>query len=74
MIFRRLLRNHLNETFGRFLSPEQMDGVAADLSEWSCFKVIVSRWRELDRYIDADTLAAAEQKSNQDAVILKTDN
>jgi hypothetical protein len=67
MIFKRLERRRFEEAFGRFLSPAQIDNVMGYLSEWSCFKSTISRWRGegLHRYVDPAMLAAIVEESKQ---------
>jgi hypothetical protein len=67
MIFKRLERRRFEEAFGRFLSPAQIDNVMGHFSEWSCFKLTISRWRgeELHRYFDPATVAAIVEESKQ---------
>jgi hypothetical protein len=74
MIFRRLERKHAEEAFGQYLSPAQLDDIVGGLSEWSCFKMTISRWRwgplgPLRRNIDPATLAAVLEAESKQATV-----
>ena len=72
MIFRSIERRHLRIAFGEFLDEKALDRVMSKLSEWSCFKSAVLRWRwgplgSLRRYIRPETLAAVMEAESKRA-------
>jgi hypothetical protein len=61
LLFRALYKRRLRQAFGQFLDKEKIELVMAELSEWSCFKLVLPRI--VFRYLFKTAMTDAEAVS-----------